>query len=279
MKTIISLALALTAVPVGSAIGGPDLATSTPPTNPGSVAGILPDPPPRLGDAHLRARVIRLSADTRRHAARLGLGIPPTIHPARSGEALAVQERRLTRIAGFLAHRAEVDLAVDERRSASPGRTRTSNTRRLARAHTRVARLAARLGIDRPARPRPASTRKGRAEQIERLRTVAGWLSGRSERIRPHERPLADRVPHYGELMCIAGHESSHTWDISTGNGYYGGLQMDRQFQRTYSPGLYRSKGTADNWTAEEQLLTAAKAVATRGFWPWPNTARMCGLL
>jgi hypothetical protein len=86
-------------------------------------------------------------------------------------------------------------------------------------------------------------------------------------------------VPHYDEFMCIAGHESGARWDVSTGNGYYGGLQMDRTFQRTYAPGLYRSKGTADNWTAEEQIRAAARAVAARGFTPWPNTARMCGLL
>jgi hypothetical protein len=79
--------------------------------------------------------------------------------------------------------------------------------------------------------------------------------------------------------MCIAEHESHRTWDISTGNGYYGGLQMDRQFQRTYAPALYRTKGTADNWTAEEQMRTAERARATRGFHPWPNTARTCGLL
>ena len=79
--------------------------------------------------------------------------------------------------------------------------------------------------------------------------------------------------------MCIAEHESHRTWDISTGNGYYGGLQMDRQFQQAYAPGLYRTKGTADNWTAEEQMRTAERARVTRGFHPWPNTARMCGLL
>ena len=86
-------------------------------------------------------------------------------------------------------------------------------------------------------------------------------------------------MPHYDAWMCIAQHESHATWDVATGNGYYGGLQMDRQFQQAYGPELYRAKGTADNWTAEEQMLTAEKALAGRGFSPWPNTARMCGLL
>ena len=79
--------------------------------------------------------------------------------------------------------------------------------------------------------------------------------------------------------MCIARHESHATWDVATGNGYYGGLQMDRLFQQTYAPRLYRTKGTADHWTAEEQIRAAARADASRGFTPWPNTARMCGLL
>ena len=77
----------------------------------------------------------------------------------------------------------------------------------------------------------------------------------------------------------LAQCESSGNWRINTGNGYYGGLQMDRQFQQYYAPELYRSKGTADHWTAEEQMMTAEKAVRERGFSPWPNTARMCGVL
>jgi resuscitation-promoting factor RpfA len=86
-------------------------------------------------------------------------------------------------------------------------------------------------------------------------------------------------VPYYDAFMCIAEHESGGRWDVATGNGYYGGLQMDIGFQRTYAPGLYRTKGTADHWTTEEQIRAAGRAVASRGFTPWPNTARMCGLL
>jgi hypothetical protein len=95
----------------------------------------------------------------------------------------------------------------------------------------------------------------------------------------PDTRPLSARVPHYAALTCIAEHESGGRWDISTGNGYYGGLQMDRQFQRTYAPRLYARKGTADHWTREEQMRAAARAVRSRGFTPWPTTARICGLL
>jgi hypothetical protein len=54
---------------------------------------------------------------------------------------------------------------------------------------------------------------------------------------------------------------------------------MDVEFQRTYAIELYRAKGTADHWTALEQMWAAERAYRTRGFWPWPNTARYCGLL
>ena len=79
-------------------------------------------------------------------------------------------------------------------------------------------------------------------------------------------------------FLCIHTHEA-HTWDTNTSNGYYGGLQMDLTFQRTYGASLLRRKGTADNWTPAEQIAVAIVAYRTRGFWPWPNTARMCGLI
>jgi hypothetical protein len=172
-----------------------------------------------------------------------------------------------------------VPLAVDERPRGAVRPRGTGLAARIARQHSLAVRRATALGVDGPAALRIAATREGRLAQLAHWRTVAGWLRARTERVRPAERPLSQRLRHYDALTCIAEHESHGTWDISTGNGYYGGLQMDRQFQQTYSPGLYRSKGTADNWTREEQMRTAEKAIATRGFHPWPNTARMCGLL
>jgi hypothetical protein len=54
---------------------------------------------------------------------------------------------------------------------------------------------------------------------------------------------------------------------------------MDYGFQQTYGGWLLRSKGTANYWTPLEQIWTAEKAVQSRGFHPWPNTARYCGLI
>ena len=106
------------------------------------------------------------------------------------------------------------------------------------------------------------------------------WGSLRARWTRTHSAAVREHVlPYEREFECIARHESTSTWNINTGNGYYGGLQMDRDFQRTYAPGLYARKGTANNWTRAEQIRTAARAVPRRGFHPWPNTARTCGLL
>jgi hypothetical protein len=79
-------------------------------------------------------------------------------------------------------------------------------------------------------------------------------------------------------FTCIHRYEGA--WDANTGNGYYGGLQMDIGFQSTYGGAYLRRWGTADHWPVWAQLEAAARAYQSgRGFGPWPNTARMCGLI
>jgi hypothetical protein len=86
----------------------------------------------------------------------------------------------------------------------------------------------------------------------------------------------AHRPPHLKAWLCIHHYEGSWT---DTGAPYYGGLQMNLTFQQHYGWWLLRHKGTADHWTPLEQMWTAERALRSRGFWPWPNTARFCGLL
>ena len=81
----------------------------------------------------------------------------------------------------------------------------------------------------------------------------------------------------YAGLRCIHTHEGA--WNANTGNGYYGGLQMDMSFQRAYGPEFLSRYGTANNWPAIDQLIAGYRAVQRRGYSPWPNTAVMCGLL
>jgi len=86
--------------------------------------------------------------------------------------------------------------------------------------------------------------------------------------------------PHLKQFMCIHRYEAG--WDQTdnaTHRTYFGGLQMDIEFQKTYGINLYREKGTADHWTWLEQIWVAERAYQTRGFHPWPNTARYCGLI
>jgi hypothetical protein len=85
-------------------------------------------------------------------------------------------------------------------------------------------------------------------------------------------------IPHKAQWLCI--HSGEGPWDAHTGNGYYGGLQMDLTFQRTYGRYLLRLKGTADRWSPYEQMWVAERARRSgRGYYPWPNTARACGLI
>jgi len=90
-------------------------------------------------------------------------------------------------------------------------------------------------------------------------------------------RRQAYHPPRKAAWSCIQRHEGA--WNDPHAP-YYGGLQMDIHFQRHYAPELLRRKGTADNWTAIEQIWVAERAYRSgRGFSPWPNTARACGLI
>ncbi len=87
----------------------------------------------------------------------------------------------------------------------------------------------------------------------------------------------AARPPHRRGWLCI--HRFEGSWSDG-GDPYWGGLQMDRGFMRSYAPRALLRRGWADHWTALEQMWVAERAHRSgRGFWPWPSTARACGLL
>lgn len=90
-------------------------------------------------------------------------------------------------------------------------------------------------------------------------------------------RRLALNPPHKADWLCIHRYEAS--WTDRSGP-YFGGLQMDITFQRHYGLTLLAHKGTAEHWTPLEQMWVAERALRSgRGFYPWPNTARNCGLI
>jgi hypothetical protein len=112
-----------------------------------------------------------------------------------------------------------------------------------------------------------ATTAAGRLEVLRRWRERAAMVRRR-----------AYDPPHLRAWLCIHRHEGP--WNANTGNGYYGGLQMDRTFQRQYAPRFVRRKGLAHRWKPIEQIWVAERARRSgRGFYPWPNAARMCGLI
>jgi hypothetical protein len=80
------------------------------------------------------------------------------------------------------------------------------------------------------------------------------------------------------DWACI--HRFEGAWNSNTGNGYYGGLQMDVQFQSSYGSEFMARWGTADKWPVWAQVTAANRAKNSgRGYGPWPTTARFCGLL
>jgi hypothetical protein len=79
-------------------------------------------------------------------------------------------------------------------------------------------------------------------------------------------------------FTCIHHYEGA--WNDETGNGFHGGLQMDYAFETRYGAEFYSRWGDAGHWPPWAQIQAAIRAHDSgRGFGPWPNTARYCGLL
>ena len=68
------------------------------------------------------------------------------------------------------------------------------------------------------------------------------------------------RPPHRNAWLCIHRYEGAWT---DGGAPYYGGLQMDWGFMRTYG-GCFLQPGTADKWTPVEQMWVAERALPGR---------------
>lgn len=79
----------------------------------------------------------------------------------------------------------------------------------------------------------------------------------------------------YNGAICVHEHEGA--WNSNTGNGYYGGMQFDSASWLANGGGSYASR--ADLASPHDQLLVAYHYWQSSGWNPWPNTARMCGLL
>lgn len=139
--------------------------------------------------------------------------------------------------------------------------------------------------------PTRSSYSERRTTSLPYLRWIEGLWSRRAKAARLH----AQNPPHKAQWLCIHRYEGS--WSDPEAP-FWGGLQMDRVFMAGYGAAFVRKYGgqlrytyekgkwalrayggEADKWTPLEQMWAAEKAHRKRGFGPWPNTARYCGLL
>jgi hypothetical protein len=128
-----------------------------------------------------------------------------------------------------------------------------------------------RLRLD--ARRSTSSSPSGRAGcRLVTRRARAARLEAR--RLRREYETWFERT--YAKWRCIHEHEGAWNDPHPT---YYGGLQMDVDFMRSHGAEYLERWGTADRWPVWAQLRAAEDAHRTRGFHPWPNTARACGLI
>lgn len=139
--------------------------------------------------------------------------------------------------------------------------------RRVSHENT-IQALRAELGRER------ARTRK--AQQRVRREWVARMKERRAFKASLAMSPIGAH-PYEVAFQCIHQHEGSWT---DPNPPYWGGLQMDRSFYTSYGDWAAQAFGTPDRWPVSVQMAVAIRAlVSGRGFYPWPNTARMCGLL
>jgi hypothetical protein len=111
-----------------------------------------------------------------------------------------------------------------------------------------------------------------RALRPANVRTLRFW-----ERAARHAYVSYIHPPHRRGWLCIHRYEGS--W-ADSGDPYWGGLQMDRGFMQGYAPYNLLLRGWADHWSPIEQMWVAERAYRSgRGYYAWPNTARMCGLI
>jgi hypothetical protein len=144
--------------------------------------------------------------------------------------------------------------------------------RRLMRVHRRTVALARRTALPVPPPPPRLGWRRERLRmQLSHQARMLGTYRLRARR------PLRVRLARFTAWVCIHRHEAA--WN-DTGDPYWGGLQMDRGFMRAYGRDMITRHhgGLADTWTPSEQIVVAERAYHARGFSPWPQTARSCGV-
>lgn len=145
-----------------------------------------------------------------------------------------------------------------------------------------------------PVRPTPLTIAQDDRADLERARAYNRRLekilyreitrAERNERTIRRERHVMRRAlgtspvgGHWLERAFLCIHQHEGAWQ-DQGLPYFGGLQMDLDFQRAYGRPFLKHFGTADRWPQSVQVAVAIEAWISRGFGPWPNTRKRCGL-
>ena len=115
------------------------------------------------------------------------------------------------------------------------------------------------------------------AELATFYKSLAPKPRPRQARSAPAVRSTAVTVHAGGVWDALQQCECPPGWHCNTGNGYFGGLQMDMQFWRSYGGPEFAAR--PDLASREQQITVAERARATRGYRPWPTCARRLGLV
>lgn len=118
-----------------------------------------------------------------------------------------------------------------------------------------------------------------------RIRLIKEKREDRREARRQHRRILARRQATAASSSssysgsgradwdAIAQCESGGVWSISTGNGYWGGLQFAPNTWFAYGGGPYDGSGPFPH-SREQQIAVAERVLAGQGPGAWPNCFR-----
>ncbi|HEY2354571.1 MAG TPA: hypothetical protein VGH79_06720 [Gaiellaceae bacterium] len=120
-------------------------------------------------------------------------------------------------------------------------------------------------------RGRPPRIRQHTSSSAQTMRSLARKWHRRAAAARR----TAQHPPERSAWNCIHHHEGAWT---DPNAPYWGGLQMDYNFQSAYGAWLLKHKGTADHWAPLAQIWAGVRAWRVRGFEPWAGTAHACGV-
>jgi uncharacterized protein YabE (DUF348 family) len=119
-------------------------------------------------------------------------------------------------------------------------------------------------------------------QEVRRQQIGAGAMSAAVPRVvrigTNDDTPAAPAVDDGSVWDRIAQCEATGNWGISSGNGYYGGLQFDAGTWRTFGGGTYAA--LPSQASREEQIAVAEKVRDSRGggYGAWPACSRKLGL-